>query len=324
MTYPTPYKLLSFLNNHQWKSGPSLAKSLNISRAAIWKQVKQLKREGVAIEQSHRGYRLKAPLVLLDKNTIYAGIDDRFQQQSIQLHLLPTIDSTNTFLKQNVKDNSNSLCLSEQQTAGRGRLGRTWASPFGENMYLSVAWRTTESLAKLSGLSIAASLALKSALMPWIGDIQVKWPNDLLWHGKKIAGTLVEVTAESHGSCLIIVGMGLNINTQTNIHPLTNLPHCSMRDILGCYLDRNDIVIATINHCLHTFSQFEQLGLLPLLEAWKRADYLYDQEVTIYQHQQTEHGVAKGINSLGHLLVESDNGDIKEISSGEASLSQPI
>ncbi len=320
MIYPTPYTLLYYLDSSQWISGQILAEKIGLSRSAIWKQVKHLQSEGIAIEQSHRGYRLRDPLILLDEKTINAGIDTHWHQQAINLYLMPTVDSTNTFIKQRIKDNSMSLCISEQQTAGRGRLGRTWLSPFGENMYLSIAWRTNGSLAKLSGLSIAASLALKSALAPWIDDLQVKWPNDLLHHGKKIAGTLVEVTAESYGNCLIIVGIGLNINTQTRHHPLSDQPHCSMRDILNRYLDRNNIIIAIINHCLRIFSQFEQQGLKPLLQLWKKADYLQNKEVTIYQTQTVIKGIARGINSLGHLLIENKDGKINEINSGETSL----
>ncbi|WP_367606612.1 biotin--[acetyl-CoA-carboxylase] ligase [Legionella sp. W05-934-2] len=323
MTYPSPYQLLNYLSHDCWVSGPNLADKMGLSRTAIWKQVKKLQSNGVAIENSHHGYRLSDSLILLNQSSIDSGIDAEWHEQGIELLVLPTIDSTNTYVKRHVKTKPWTVCVSEQQTAGRGRLGRSWASPFGENMYLSIAWRTTVSLAKLSGLSLAASLALRNALRPWIDNLKVKWPNDLFWQGKKVAGCLVEVTAESHGNSLIVVGLGLNINTQTRDRPLSHLPHCSLRDIVKRSVNRNEIIVATINHCLHAFKQFEFQGLTPLQNTWKEADYLYNQPITIYQSQKQIQGIAKGINDLGHLLVEQENGLIEEISSGDATLNHP-
>jgi len=318
--YPSPYHLLFHLKDGQWVKGPELAEKFGITRAAIWKQVQQLQAKGIGIEHGHRGYRLADSLILLDEKTIKKGIALKKSDKTIRLQISACVDSTNQLVKYHNNKDGWTICLAEQQTRGRGRLGRDWASPFGENMYLSIAWRTSESLAKLSGLSIATSLALKDALSPWIDDLQVKWPNDLLWQGKKMAGCLIEVNAESHGNSFIIVGIGLNINTLTDKHPLSDHPHCSMRDILQCYLNRNEIIIAIINRCLQSFETFDQQGLSPLLKSWREADYLYNQLITIYQPSQTVDGIAKGINASGHLLIETKQGFIKEISSGEASL----
>ena len=119
MTYPAPYQLLCYLNDSTWIPGPILAKKLGITRSAIWKQIKCLQSKGIVIEHDHRGYRLKDSLMLLNKDRINDGIDTKWQQAGLKLSILPTIHSTNTYAKQLAKTGSWTLCLSEQQTAGR-------------------------------------------------------------------------------------------------------------------------------------------------------------------------------------------------------------
>src|SRR3990167_1780942 len=117
----------------------------------------------------------------------------------LQLHLFDSIDSTNRFLKDLIPNNGIDVCCAESQTHGRGRFGRTWYSPFGENIYFSIRWHFNRPFSQLSGLSLVVSMAIMAVLQDLnIQGVQIKWPNDLLWQDKKLCGSLIEALNENH------------------------------------------------------------------------------------------------------------------------------
>ncbi|MCC5791672.1 MAG: biotin--[acetyl-CoA-carboxylase] ligase [Legionellaceae bacterium] len=319
----TQRQILQLLGETQHLSGTQLAARLGISRTAVWKQIQKLNSLGIAItRQNRQGYRLPEPLILLDATSIRRKLSPEWLAVNPVLYLPSIVDSTNLFLKDADKQLPWAICCSEQQLAGRGRLGRPWNSPFGHNIYCSVNWRYEGSLHQLSGLSLAVSLALHQALSAWVQPevLQIKWPNDLLWQGKKIAGILIEISAEPHGGAQVIIGFGININTHTPTYPLSDAPHCSLRDIKPQYFDRNPIVAQCLNQLYRLLSQFEQQGLNDWLPAWQQHDALYGKAVTIYQQQQQIEGIARGISPTGNLLLEIPSGQTVEITVGDASL----
>ncbi len=147
----------------------------------------------------------------------------------INIHVLDTVDSTNRFLKDLPASDDIDVCCAETQTQGRGRFGRSWHSPYGENIYCSIRWRFDCDFSKLSGSSLVVSLAVLAALKDISPEIRIKWPNDLLWHGKKLCGSLIEVVGQSD----VVIGIGINVNAIPN-----DQSWCSLYEITGQHDDR--------------------------------------------------------------------------------------
>src|SRR3990167_5786654 len=184
-------KLVTILNDGEYHDGNSIGQTLQLTRSAVWKTIKKLQNYGIKIDSiKGKGYTLVEPLLLLDpliiKNKIYDSID---------LMVFETIDSTNLYLKQFKNCKQVKVCLAEQQTAGKGRFERAWHSPFGKNIYMSCRYPFKKDISELAGLSLLTSLSVIKTLND-IGikdHLFVKWSNDIVFDGKKLAGNLIEV-----------------------------------------------------------------------------------------------------------------------------------
>ncbi|CEG56259.1 biotin--[acetyl-CoA-carboxylase] ligase [Legionella fallonii] len=214
------------------------------------------------------------------------------------------------------------ICCAEIQTQGRGRFGRNWHSPFGENIYCSSRWNLNCDLSRLSGLSLITSLAVLATINEFSpsSDIKIKWPNDILWRDKKLCGSLIEIIAESHGNAQVIIGIGLNVNTDTKNHPLPDKPWCSLYEITQRQYDRNQIIAKLIINLEHYIYEFIDKGLNAFMDEWNQQDYLAGKYITVSQSSTTISGVARGINQEGLLLLEDEQGVVHYLSSGDTSL----
>jgi len=175
---------------------------LGLSRSAIWKQINGLEEQDIEIiALNGKGYRLHSSLELLDKTLINSLLTANTRQYLTELEIHDQIHSTNSHLValSNAKPDSTAVvCLAEQQTAGKGRRGRQWISPFGSNIYASIVWKFEQGPTYLSGLSLAIGVAvIKSLKTHGIKDVGLKWPNDIYWQQRKLGGILVEVAGES-------------------------------------------------------------------------------------------------------------------------------
>lgn len=236
------HTLMQILGDGACHSGSELGNALKISRSAVWKQINQLNDLGIPITRiPHQGYQLEKPLILLDSNEITKQLHSEGFSQPFNLHLFTSIDSTNRYLKDLPSSPAVEICCTEMQTQGRGRFGRHWHSPFGENIYCSARWSFNCDLSRLAGLSLVSSLAVVAFLNTLSNskDIKIKWPNDILWGNKKLCGSLIEILAESNSSAQVIIGIGLNVNTDTENHPLPDKPWCSLYEIFKQPYDRN-------------------------------------------------------------------------------------
>lgn len=320
----TQRHLLQALGDGHYHTGNELGLALQVSRTAIWKQIKQLVDLGVPIQRSQQqGYRLTTPMPLLNED----AIRDHWRLQGFNhpthLHLFASIDSTNQFLKDlNVNRAVIDVCCAEMQTHGRGRFSRHWHSPFGENIYCSSRWHFDCDLSRLSGLSLVVSLATLATLQS-LGmqtGIGIKWPNDLLWQHKKLCGCLIEIMAESNSRADVIIGIGLNVNSKTNAESSLETPWCSLHDMLGQPTDRN-VVIARLLFYLHEFlMEFMQHGFSAFLSRWHAVDYLFDQWITVSHLKGPISGKASGVNDEGQLILEDETGAMHYLSSGDTSL----
>lgn len=312
-------QLVTILNDGQYHDGTSLGYTLGMTRSAIWKMIKKLESYDIQIASlKGKGYALIEPLILLNQKLISKQIN-----QKSNLMILESVGSTNDILRENKNTNIN-ICLAEQQTAGRGRFQRDWYSPFAQNIYLSCAYAFNKDISELGGLSLVVGLAVLKTLelyhLPH--SLFMKWPNDILYQNRKIAGNLIEIEAESHGLCRAIIGIGINVNLIPRKTIPINQSWTSLRHEAGHYIDRNQLAISLIDNLLQYLAQFEKDGLLPFVDEWNAVDGLLNQTVTVKNANQKISGQAKGIDTKGHLILELLDGKRQSFSSGDTSIAK--
>jgi BirA family biotin operon repressor/biotin-[acetyl-CoA-carboxylase] ligase len=317
---PTVKTLLSLLADGNFHSGEALGRVLGVSRAAVWKSLKVMAQQyGISVNAVQgRGYRLPAPLELLDLSSIEDAISPAARAYVGPIELLFEVDSTNRrLLTQAGAAPQATVCLAEMQTAGKGRRGRVWVSPLGANIYFSLLWHFSEGPAKLGGLSLGVAVAVLRALRRFgVAGVQVKWPNDLLWEQKKIAGILLEVTGESNGPCQVVVGIGINIGMPSECG--IDQPWADLLDMVP-NASRNRVAGTLIEEVVGIMRQFEQSGFEAVREEWLRCDAFAGKPVTLYLPNGAVSGIARGVDTGGHLLLETQGG-IQRYASGEVSL----
>ncbi len=304
-------------------SGNALGEDFGVSRTAIWKNIQQLTQLGLAIKRfPQQGYQLTVPMIPLDEQTIRYFLQEKPLDRPVNFHLYASLESTNQFLKELPQSPMVEICCAEKQTQGRGRFGRHWVSPFGENIYCSSRWELNCCLSRLSGLSLVVGLALLAGLHDSNihEEIKIKWPNDLLWKGKKLGGILIEVMAETHSHAQVIIGIGINVNTATLENPLPDKPWCSLYEITAQRFDRNLLLANLIYQLDKHLEQFLQDDFTAFMDRWQQVDYLNQQVIQISQPTGFLSGQACGVNELGQLCLKDSEGTIHYLSSGETSL----
>lgn len=320
----TKFKLLHHLSNGHFHSGEKLAAHLGISRAAVWKHLKTIEREiGVKVDAVRgKGYRLRTPLELLSAEHIETLLSARTQQLLSKLHIHHSIDSTNSWLMQQADMGvvSGTVCVAEQQTAGKGRHGRTWVSPFGSNIYLSLLWRFELAPSELTGMSLAAGIAVLRTLRQYnCHDAGLKWPNDVLWRGKKLAGLLLEVAGETTGPARVVIGLGLNIRMDSK-GELIDQPWVDLASIPeAAAISRNELVAALLENLVDVIEAYQKSGLGGFIDEWNRYDLLKGEEVVVRSPNQVFQGEHLGIDTSGGIRLKID-GESRTFFAGEVSL----
>lgn len=313
---PLREALLRLLADGQFHSGEQLGEELHVSRAAVSKHVQALKQLGLDIYSvSGKGYRLAVPLQLLDPVRLTREL------APARVEVVPVIGSTNQRWLESVEQLSKGdLCLAECQTSGRGRRGRSWVSPFGGQLVMSMYWRLEQGMAAAMGLSLVVGIAVVEALeAAGFAGVALKWPNDLYLNGRKLAGILVEMSGTAGGPCHLVIGMGLNLTLPATEQDKITQPWAELAE-LGDITDRNALVIELAVALQNALIHFEQEGIAGFRERWNRLDYFNGKPVRILMGEQQVPGIARGIDEQGALLLELENGDIKRYLGGEISL----
>ncbi|WP_367261331.1 bifunctional biotin--[acetyl-CoA-carboxylase] ligase/biotin operon repressor BirA [uncultured Thiodictyon sp.] len=322
---PTGLQLIRLLADGDCHSGAALARGLRMTRAGVWKALhKAVEDYGLALESiPGQGYRLNAPLELLDPALILGYLSAAGASRLARLQVNDLIDSTNERLMAAAiaRAPAGTVCLAERQSAGRGRRGRVWVSPFGANLYLSVLWRYPVGPAGLGGISLAAGVAVATVLQRLgLTDIALKWPNDLLWRRRKLGGLLLEVAGETQGPSHLVVGLGLNLRLDPDQAQGIDQPWVDLREALGqAAPGRNRLAAALIDALLETLERFGQVGLAPFLDEWTRFDLLRDQQVQLQLGERLIVGDYAGIDPDGALRLNTADGLLRA-HSGEVSL----
>lgn len=312
-------KLTALMSDGEFHDGTALGEALSMTRSAIWKMIKKLEFYGVEINSvKGKGYALCEPAILLDDEALRMKLADK----KCQIALFESIDSTNEYFKSQKHPKGIKFCIAEQQTEGKGRLRRTWHSPFGKNVYLSCLYPFSKDISELSGLSLVVSLAIVATLKKFGIEegLHVKWPNDIICDGKKISGTLIELQAESHGSCHAIIGIGLNVNMLIDERKQITQSWTSMRLESGKYLDRNIVCAELINELSVYLLRFERNGFADFSEEWMRSEGMTGKQISIKTITETVSGKVAGINAQGHLLLKTADGQIRAFASGDTSI----
>ncbi|CRL59982.1 MULTISPECIES: bifunctional biotin--[acetyl-CoA-carboxylase] ligase/biotin operon repressor BirA [Proteus] len=312
---PTPLLLIELLADGNIHSGEQLGESLGMTRAGINKHIQTLRSWGIDVQTvAGKGYQLDAPMNLLNADIVNQNIKGE------PASVIPVIDSTNQYLIQRISElKSGDVCIAEYQSAGRGRRGRQWISPFGRNLYLSMYWKLDQGPAAAIGLSLVVGVIMAEVLQKLGADgVKVKWPNDLYLNDKKLSGILVELTGKTGDVAHIVTGIGINIAMSKNQNEAINQQWINLEQV-GIKIDRNELACEITNALREAFVQFEKQGLSVFIERWKRLDNFMDRRVKLIIGEKEIFGIAKGINDQGALLLEQ-NGKIISYIGGEISL----
>jgi BirA family biotin operon repressor/biotin-[acetyl-CoA-carboxylase] ligase len=323
-------KILNLLVDGEFHSGTELAKALGVSRSAICKQLKGLSELGLQHSAvSGKGYRLDKPLELLAHSKINAILSEQNKALISTLEIHDTLKSTNSYLVECSHNNAPSgfVCFAEHQTAGKGRRGRQWVSPYGSNIYVSILWRFQQGgIAGTAGLSLAMGIAVIRALKQQnINDVGLKWPNDIYSQGKKLGGILIEVSGEADGPSAAVIGLGLNLFLPESQAQSITQAWTDLTKIIGENpLIRNKLAGTVLDHILSVTNEFETAGIQPYLDEWRSYDCLKGQLATLFIGQQQVEGIVEGIDDNGLLLIKRPDGSIQAFASGEVSFNSAL
>lgn len=304
-------QVLDVLADGGLHSGEALAQQFGISRAALAKRVDHLRDWGIELSaQAGAGYRLAVPLERLDVARIRAALAP--EARGTHLALLTQTDSTNTQLIAADAALDPQACFAERQTAGRGRRGRDWISPFGANLYGSIAWTFTAWPARLTALPLAMAVALARVVAEaGLPEVGIKWPNDLHVGGKKLAGILIEPRGEAGGSCRVVVGVGLNLAMSPAQATAVTQPWTSLADALAArgqpLPSRNLLAARLVSELSAALGQFAAYGFAPFAPEWQRRDLLAGREVRVDAVPPLT-GMAGGVDADGGLIIETATG----------------
>lgn len=310
-----PLHLISILADGEFHSGEQLGGALGMSRAAINKHIQTVRDWGVDIfTVPGKGYSLPHPIQLLDEAKIHSMLP------AGRVNVLPVIDSTNQYLLDRIGElSSGDACVAEYQQAGRGRRGRKWFSPFGSNLYLSMYWKLDQGPAAAMGLSLVIGIVMAKVLQR-LGaeDVRVKWPNDLYLKDRKLAGILVELTGKTGDAAQLVIGAGINLKMREPEADTISQGWINLQEA-GVNIDRNELTAMLLKELRAALLHFEKEGLAPFISRWRGLDNFLDRPVKLLIGDQEIHGIERGIDQQGALLLEQD-GIIKPYIGGEISL----
>lgn len=312
--------LFSLLADGHWHSGADLADRIGVSRAAISARIKKLSERGLSVYSVvGRGYRLARPGDSLAVGSITDALSRPSQNRIDDVRVFETVDSTSNVLEE-LDDGATRLVLAEAQTAGRGRTGRHWVSPFGCNLHLSLIHRCRQPQAPMTALSPIIGVALARMLADsGIAEIGLKWPNDLLIDGAKTGGILVDYRGEAAGDARLIVGIGINVSMATDAVDAIDQSWTTLSRHLPESPSRNGLAGRVADAALEAIDRFSTGDTETLADDWRAFDQLADMSVKTYGSNAPATGTARGINVDGSLRIEA-GGAVSRVYSGDVTV----
>lgn len=318
--------LIAALADGRFHTGDELGQRFGVTRAAIWKAVHKLPDFGLEVHSVRgKGYRLSEPLTLLDAEAIKSNLSLSNQSRIRVMELVPVIDSTNSHALRAARSMALGpgqiyVCMAEMQTAGKGRRGRHWVSPFGHNLYLTVLREFTSGAASLEGLSLVIGIALVNALQEWgFSGLGLKWPNDVLWNERKLAGILIEISGDVAGTCQVVIGLGLNLRLQPEAMQDVEQPWAALAQLGFVQQDRNRLFGRILDRVLTALERFQATGFGAFADDWNRLDISAGRQVELTSASGSVLGLGLGVDAGGALLLDTSAG-VRRFQAGEVSL----
>jgi BirA family biotin operon repressor/biotin-[acetyl-CoA-carboxylase] ligase len=321
MTSDAPGRILEMLRNRQARlSGAEISKVLGISRSAIWKHIKALRREGYRIEaKPASGYQFIAAPSHLTAWEIRAGLET--EEIGTKIHLFSNVDSSNTVAFQLALKGASEgeVVVVDSQTTGKGRMGRRWESPAGVNIYLSIILRPLFPPGKIPLITLMTAVACAEGIEELTGLLPgIKWPNDLLLGEKKLGGILTEADMEMDRINFVIVGIGINVNMPRSAFPSSIRDTAtSLREALSKQVSRVPLIQALLWKFEQWYTRFKEGRGEAIKGRWEELARIRGKEVAIDFMGETVQGQALEIDADGALLVQEAGGEVKRIVAGD-------
>lgn len=310
--------------NGQPVSGEEISRKLGISRTAVWKHITKLRSEGYSIEsQTNSGYKLVGSPDLLSLNELEPYLHTGFIGREIIY--LDSIGSTNTYAKKAAEEHfkEGTVIIAEEQTDGRGRLGRQWVSTKGKGIWMSIMLKPDILPADAPKLTIAAAYAVAKAVLRCCNlDASIKWPNDIVAGGKKLCGILTEMSAEADEIKSVIVGIGINANMENEDFGAEVASLATSISLeKGSAVSRKALAASVLNEFEKVYEDFIKEGSLKsFLGEYKNKSAVLGKEIRVISKKEEIIGLAVDISEEGHLVVKLGDGTLREIMSGEVSV----
>ena len=308
--------LLMLLADGEFYSGSDLGRQLGVTRAAVWKRIQRVSEElGVTVQSvPGKGYRLAQPLQLLQADVIKQAFP------TLPVFIYESIGSTNEQAKQLLSTHSAPIAVfAEHQTQGKGRRGREWVSPFAQNLYLSFVWPITKGLNQIDGLSLVVGLAVSKAIKRLSGiDAQLKWPNDVLINGRKVAGILLELIGDPVELCHVVIGIGVNLNMLDSFDSIDQ-EWTSMVKETGSVVDRGlfaKILLEELDRCLEK-QKIDGFG--GMRSEWLEMHAWQGRNVKLIVANNSVCGKVVGVGDKGEIILLIE-GEERKYLGGELSL----
>jgi BirA family biotin operon repressor/biotin-[acetyl-CoA-carboxylase] ligase len=317
-----PFVALRTLADGRFHSGEDIARTAGMSRGSVWLAVRDLERAGLEVHKVRgRGYRLSQAVSMLDAGEITRHLGGA--ASSFHLEVLDSVDSTSNLLLRRADAGApaGTVVVAEHQSAGRGRRGRAWHAALGGALTFSLLRRFERGAGALAGLSLATGIALaRSFEALGATGAMLKWPNDVVWHGGKLAGILIEMRGDALGPSHAVIGVGVNVRVPPALRERIDQPVTDLETACAKALDRNEALARMLTELRRVLDQFTSDGFAALNAEWQRRHGHQDRHVTLRLPDGTvESGVARGVADDGALLVETAT-TLRRYHAGEISL----
>ena len=311
-------------NKENWVSGELLSNTMTISRSAVWKHIRKLREDGYLIESSpKKGYLFRKSSDLLLEEEIREGLGTKLFGRKNIVYFKET-DSTNLRARDLAVSGApeGTLVISEEQTSGKGRRGRSWFSPSGKGIYTSLILRPAippsgaPMIVLMTSIAVAETLFQQTQLEPTI-----KWPNDILVNGKKIAGILIEIGTEMDAVNHVVVGLGLNVNI-----PYTCFPDEIRNDSTSVLIEtgksipRINLICGYLKRCEEYYNMFTNGQFEEITNRWKTFSNIAGKQITVDLPGKRYAGQVSHIDNDGVLVIKNSNGEVHRIFSGDITL----
>lgn len=316
------WRLLELLSDGEFHSGELLAQHLQVSRATVFNALAEAEQAGVNVQRVNgRGYRLYQPWQRLDAQAVAQALGAAAARFSVEM--VGQATSTNAVLLQRAAQGApgGTVLAAELQTAGRGRLGRTWHSGLGNALTFSILWRFDCGLNALSGLSLAVGLAIVRALQRFDAQgVSLKWPNDVLSAHGKLGGVLIEAQGDMLGPCAVVIGIGLNHTLPLHLEHRITQPASALDQVCAELPPRNHLLACMLIELASVLDEFVLRGFAGLRTEWESRHAKQYAPIELHMPDgRVITGIARGVSDSGELCVETEQG-VRSFNSGEVSV----